>query len=245
MGIHIYSQYTYVKIALTEKVGAIFYLEGKAMQNGTVKYMSTIGYLSRLYDFLNGSLFDNELIKPVITVQYDKKNRCYGWWSVARVWKENEVDKGANELNLTAQTLNRPISDIAETLLHEMCHQYADVHDIKDTSRSGYYHNKKFKKIASEHGLLVEFDKSIGWSITSLKEDIAKMIEEYATINNPSIIYRIGYEEKEKVARRHFRMNKYFCNKCGVEIKTKESVNIMCMDCNIVMRKREDDDMAI
>ena len=117
------------------------------MQNGTEKYIETVAYLGKLYDFANAELFGGELVKPVITVQTDERNKTNGWWSLGKVWKENGEDDGEHELNMTAQQLHRPINEIAATLIHEMCHQYATVHEMKDTSRSGNYHNKLFKKI--------------------------------------------------------------------------------------------------
>lgn len=46
------------------------------MKNGTAKYIETVKYLERLYDFCNEKLFNNELDKPVITVQLDGKNKA-------------------------------------------------------------------------------------------------------------------------------------------------------------------------
>ena len=75
------------------------------MINGTEKYIGTVNYLSRLYDFCNEKLFGGELIKPVITVQRDERNKVFGWWSKKKVWHEsgeNEGD-GSHELNIVAQ----------------------------------------------------------------------------------------------------------------------------------------------
>ena len=104
---------------------------------------------ARLYDFANAELFGGELVKPVLTVQTDETptKQTVGGHS-AQSWKENGEDDGEHELNMTAQQLHRPINEIAATLIHEMCHQYATVHEMKDTSRSGNYHNRLFKKIA-------------------------------------------------------------------------------------------------
>ena len=176
------------------------------MQNGTEKYIETVAYLGKLYDFANERLFNGELKKPVITVQRDERNKTNGWWSVGEVWKwkdtvpancgscevamecyENPnspkyvdckeiVECGEHELNMTAQQLNRPIGEIAATLIHEMCHQFAGVNNMQDCSRSGTYHNKLFKKIAETHGLKVECVPQIGWSHTELTEETAAMI---------------------------------------------------------------------
>ena len=141
------------------------------MKNGTEKYIETVAYLGKLYDFANAELFGGELVKPVITVQTDERNKTNGWWSLGKVWKENGEDDGEHELNMTAQQLHRPINEIAATLIHEMCHQYATAHEMKDTSRSGNYHNKLFKKIAETHGLNVECVPKIGWSHTTLTDE--------------------------------------------------------------------------
>ena len=63
------------------------------MKNGTAKYIETVKYLERLYDFCNEKLFNNELDKPVITVQLDGKNKAYGWFTCGKVWKENDKDR--------------------------------------------------------------------------------------------------------------------------------------------------------
>ena len=142
------------------------------MKNGTEKYIETVAYLGKLYDFVNAKLFGGELIKPVITVQRDERNKTNGWWSVGKVWKWKDTlpvncgvceDKAEccensdspkyldcsevaefeeHELNMTAQQLNRPIGEIAATLIHEMCHQFASINKMQDCSRSGTYHNR-------------------------------------------------------------------------------------------------------
>jgi hypothetical protein len=48
------------------------------------------------------------------------------------------------------------------TIAHEAAHAYAQVHDIKDTSRDGRYHNHRFAKIALAIGLQIEPDPMIG-----------------------------------------------------------------------------------
>ena len=205
------------------------------MKNGTEKYIETVNYLGKLYDFCNEKLFDGELIKPVITVQQDAKNKTNGWWSVKKVWKENEKDEGEHELNMTAQQLSRPINQIAATMIHEMCHQYACVHNMQDTSRAGNYHNKLFKKIAETHGLTVECVKTIGWSHTELTESTAKLIDKFVKDNPDSIIYRLPVIKGQSVKTSSTR--KYVCPVCGLSVRATKEVNIMCADCNELMQE--------
>ena len=207
------------------------------MKNGTDKYIATVEYLCKLYDHINAELFGGELVKPVITVQTDERNKTNGWWSQGKVWRENTDDDGEHELNMTAQQLHRPIGEIAATLIHEMCHQYATAHEMKDTSRSGNYHNKLFKKIAEEHGLKVECVAKIGWSHTTLTDETAAMITEFTAANPPAVIYRLPVMKCQITKNTSTR--KYICPVCGQSVRATKRVNIMCMDCNAPMVDEE------
>ena len=200
------------------------------MKNGTDKYIATVEYLGKLYDYINAELFGGELVKPVITVQTDERNKTNGWWSQGKVWRENADDDGEHELNMTAQQLHRPINEIAATLIHEMCHQFATVHEMKDTSRSGNYHNKLFKKIAEEHGLKVECVAKIGWSHTSLTDKTAAMITDFAAANPPTVIYRIPVMKCQITKNTSTR--KYICPVCGQSVRATKRVNIMWLKKN-------------
>lgn len=200
------------------------------MKNGTEKYIKTAEYLSRLYDYVNDKLFDNELEKPVITIQTDEKNKAYGWFTLKKVWKESEEDEGSYEINISAQYLNRPIPAITATLIHEMCHYYARLNDIQDCSRSGTYHNKLFRRIAEAHGLKVECVETIGWSHTELTEDTAKLLQEFTKDNPETLIYRTPIMRGERVKTCSTR--KYACPICGQSVRATKRVNLICADCN-------------
>lgn len=205
------------------------------MKNGMEKYIGTVEYLSRLYDYCNAKLFNNELVKPVITVQQDAKNKTNGWWSVGKVWHENAEDEGEHELNMTAQQLNRPINQIAATLIHEMCHQFASVRNVQDCSRSGTYHNKMFKKIAEEHGLTVQCVQTIGWSHTTLTDETAALIAEFVKDNPASVIYRTPVLKGQRIKTSSTR--KYVCPCCGQSVRATKVVNIKCADCEEYMEE--------
>ena len=204
------------------------------MMSGTDKYIATVAYLGKLYDCLNAELFGGELTKPVITIQRDERNKTNGWWSVAKVWRENADDDGEHELNMTAQQLHRPIGEIAATMIHEMCHQYASVHEMQDTSRGGNYHNKLFKKIAETHGLTVACAPQIGWSVTALTDDTAAKIAEFTAVNPCDIIYRLPVMKGQTVKTSSTR--KYICPVCGMSVRATKQVNIKCVDCDELMQ---------
>jgi hypothetical protein len=52
-------------------------------------------------------------------------------------------------------------------LVHEAAHALATARGIKDTSRSGTWHNERYRDLAAELGLDVARNKSRGWADTT------------------------------------------------------------------------------
>jgi hypothetical protein len=132
--------------------------------------------------------------------------------------KETGSDYTKYEISLSAEYLNRGIEEICDTLLHEMIHLYNALNNIKDTSSNYVYHNKKFKEGCENHGLLVEKDKKLGWSITTLKPETKEYINtlnihsevfEYyrkSIVQSPKI--KIELTSKEKLDKMYERLDK-------------------------------------
>lgn len=199
------------------------------MAIGVKQYLETVEYLSMTYDFFNEKLFSGALIKPVITISPDEKNKAYGWITRDKLWKENGNEGGMYELNLSAQFLKRPISEIVATLIHEMCHQWATVNNFKDTARSGSFHNKLFKQIAEEHGLKTEYVHGKGWSTTTLSEETEKLLHSFTQKYPPTLIYREMPIKPKRV--RDVSIRKYVCPDCEASVRATKAVNVLCGDC--------------
>ena len=107
----------------------------------TVKTSRTAGYLEKIFRTLNADWFSGELEEPIITIQ--STPRAYGHVTVAKTWKRKDEDR--HELNLGAETLNRPIEEVVATIMHEMVHLYNIANGVQDCSRGGTYHNKRFR----------------------------------------------------------------------------------------------------
>ena len=79
-----------------------------------------------MFDLLNEHFYQNELIRPAITVSSDNGRGAYGWCSIYEIWQgANEAHR---EINITAEYINRPIGEVAATMLHEMAHLYNLIH---------------------------------------------------------------------------------------------------------------------
>lgn len=200
--------------------------------------------MEKLFIHLNKKLFNGELDRPVITVQTDSKNRSYGWCTCWKAWKikSNETidvnskeftENGYYEINITAEYTGRPFDNVASTMLHEMVHLYNIKHGIKDTSRNGTFHNKKFAESAISHGLTAEQTEKYGFSHTELNEKGKKAVDTFKS-GEDFQLYRYT-PVKAKVTREKSHSIKYVCPVCGMTVRATKEVNIMCADCHELM----------
>lgn len=203
------------------------------MANNSIK--STIQDLEDLFEVLNSKYFNGELKKPIITVAPDNtKHGSYGWCTNYEAWKDSE--EGYFEINICAEYLTRPFTEVAGTMLHEMVHLYNTINGVKDCSRGGTYHNKKFKDAAETHGLNVEESAKYGWSITCLNKDAINEVEDFmGFIGKQSFDIHREVLPKEKKKGGKSSSRKYVCPVCGTIVRATKEVKIICADCDVMM----------
>ncbi|MFI6310833.1 hypothetical protein ACIBEK_12045 [Nocardia fusca] len=83
-------------------------------------------------------------------------------------WMHNGV--WVSELFVGGEGFAHGPREVLGVLLHEAVHGIARTRGIKDTSRGGAYHNKKYFELAGEVGLAVERQDGRGWAHTSLTD---------------------------------------------------------------------------
>ena len=197
--------------------------------------------LESLYAEYNKNIFGGKLPKVVITIQRDGGLKCTGYFTAWEAWKSKEEEVTAPEISITAEELNRTNISIAETLLHESVHAYNYAVGVKDTSRAGTFHNKKFKAEAEARGLITEEDKKYGCITVGFVEGsrALKVATEWA--NKTTVFEKYRYQpEKVKPVRKKVHWYKYKCPCCEAEVQSKTKVNIRCSDCEMDFILQED-----
>lgn len=192
--------------------------------------------LEAAFDALNRELFDNALSKTVITISPTPGS--YGHFTP---WKSWEAQDGAKycEINLGAETLDRPIVETMATLVHEMVHQWCYEHDLRDASRGNTYHNKVFKLEAEKRGLVIGYDKRVGWSVTKPGERLLVMQRQGAFRACEVELRRLGSgRAADGKAKKKSSTRKYACPECGMGVRATKEVNIVCGDCGVRMVER-------
>ena len=207
----------------------------------TIKTSRTAGYLEKMFRTLNADYYAGEIEEPIITIQ--STPGAYGHVTCSKVWKRKGEER--HELNIGADTLERPIEEVVGTILHEMAHLWNMQNGIKDCSRGNTYHNKRFKATAEAHGLSIGHHDRYGWTITTVTDETLEYIinQGWADIQmNRGMQFRVrtgggssnkgGDIEPKKTSTR-----KYICPRCGNSVRATKEVNIMCMDCMMQMVK--------
>lgn len=188
----------------------------------TKKYYEVVKTLEDLFNQFNAHLFNGEIAAPVISVSPDTTKGAYGWCTTQKIWKSS--DEEYYEINICAEHLNRSIKEVCATLIHEMVHLHNIYNDVKDTSANGRYHNKKFKETAEARGLVIEKHGNVGWSKTSLSEELAAWIDENVTIKG----FDLARAPKAKATRTKSKYKYYMCPCCGVKFYSVHEINATC-----------------
>ena len=200
--------------------------------------------LEKGFDILNNVYFGGSLPPIVITIM--SSPRTNGHYTLNREWRV-ENDR-LNEINISAEHLDRPIENIMATLCHEMVHYYCHLNGIPDVSQNGRYHNKHFKREAEARGLVISYAKYIGYSVTEPSMAFIEAlrthgIEKPVDINRDGAVFlggtpkggdngtsgtdgSTGAVKKPKCSTR-----KYICPSCKNSFRATKDINVMCMDC--------------
>lgn len=213
-----------------------------------VKSSRVTGYLEKIYRELNADKFGGELEEPIITIV--NTPRAYGHVTCSKVWHvaKKDGEEARYELNISSETMTRPIENVVATMLHEMTHIYHLMNGIQDVSRGGSYHNKKFKEKAESVGLVITQIPVHGWTHTEPSEAlidyiISKGWTEIA-MNRGGLSQfggtaggaaSDGAGEDGKKIKKPSSTRKYICPACGMSVRATREVRIKCADCDELM----------
>ena len=114
------------KLSLTE-IKHIFKEDATMLQISEI-----VRKTEEMFDLFNEHFYEGELNHPAITVSPDGGRGAYGWCSINEIW--NASGEKYREINLCAEYLDRPIFELAATLLHEMAHLYNLMYSIQNVT---------------------------------------------------------------------------------------------------------------
>lgn len=187
--------------------------------------------LHKAFDLFNKTFYNNELPEVIIAIRSQGKRNSMGWFTPQKTWKVGEDER--HEIVITAEVLDWDFMETMDTLHHEMIHLYCEHNGIKDTSRSGHYHNTKFRDESLKRGFEYAEDKpdsSIGWSYSRITDETKKTIESWDLNKDIFNIARKSYGNASSTASKS-NIVKWTCPSCGDIIRSsKPVIKAYCMN---------------
>ena len=187
--------------------------------------------LYKAFDLFNEHYFDNELPHCMITLQKKRPNKNADF-IVEPIWFSTKSDDEFYQININPINMNREPEEILSSLLHEVIHYYCTLHKIKDCKQK--VHTTAYKEVAENHGLHVEYDDDIGWSITSLNEETIELVKDLIEEYKNDFVYM--YIEKKPVKKSQF---KFVCPQCQAKIYGKMETDVYCGQCGIALEMEQ------
>jgi hypothetical protein len=109
-------------------------------------------------------------IPPAVIIIASGTDGKHPRWGHHAPGRWNVAGQQYAEVMISGEGLRRTPDEVLGTLLHEAAHALAHSRGIKDTSRQGRYHNKHFKTLAEQLGLITGHDPCIGWSASTITD---------------------------------------------------------------------------
>lgn len=165
-------------------------------------------------------------VPNVVLVIGTSSSKAVGHFS-SQSWEGKQAQ---HEIMISGESLAKGAEDVLDTLIHECAHALAHTREIKDTSRQGRFHNKRFKAVAEEMGLDVDSHPVIGWSLTTLPVATATLYKtELAELRKALKTFRI-VKLKPTAAKTTLKIE-CGCRAVTVPIKFFEKGDLTCGSC--------------
>lgn len=154
----------------------------------------------------------------LFTIQSKGRKNALGWFWANR-WKTTDKE-AVQEINLSAETLRN--CNPGGVLIHELAHAENHTLGIEDAPRN--VHNKKFKAMAEQLGLIVKpRDKRYGYGFTDLGDGAKAFL---GSIKFDNEMFKLNRLEPSSL-KAGTRLLKCQCPKCEYTVRvTQKWINV-------------------
>ncbi len=190
--------------------------------------------LDRAFQFYNERLFDNRLSPVVFTLTRKRPQNLGYFW--ADQFKHREDGDTTHEISMNPHNLNRDLTDVLSTLVHEMTH--LEQQEFGKPSKNGH-HNKEWVGLMERVGLIPSNTGAPGGKQTG--RQMTHYVEaggpfEAATKELIDLGFDIPYFTQPRMAgaekKKDLSKVKHTCPTCDFKAWAKQGANILCGDCH-------------
>lgn len=178
--------------------------------------------------FPQGALPDNIYV-TLAPMRADSRVEC-------PVWKE--VSENRYNIGIMAKVIDMGKEATVQYILHALVHISNCFTGVKDLSRHGTYHNKKFTAAAECAGLLCRKSDDCGSEVYAVSSQIKVLIDHYhlgECFGSQSMEKYLSTTWHGKKTHRH---TKFVCPTCGSSIlSTRKDALVACVKCHPELEK--------
>lgn len=146
----------------------------------------------------------------------------------AERWQQAGHEDRVPELFVGGEGLQAGAEALLGTLLHEAAHGLAHTRGIKDTSRQGRYHNRGYRDLARELGLVCEDAGRHGWTDTRVPPSTAQAYRPVLTTLEAALV-AWRYAEPGRVTGGKKPTNNGVVARCGCGRQFRITVSVLAL----------------
>ena len=203
-----------------------------AVKGDSPSVTSAILELERVYTHFAPRLELQDAPRPVVMIQSAGRRKNMLGWMAPEIWQQAHGKGQLNEITVVAEYLSRGPEAAAETMLHEMCHHSNALKGVRDCN-SAQYHNKKFKDVAEQLGLVVEKMGNKGYAKTALGPELLKEVKALKLDPEAFAVFRLLTEREKQPTK----MKKWECG-CTI-VRCATDLEATCNACGETFEQAE------
>lgn len=190
--------------------------------------LEQFGAYHNAWTFFNDQLFDGVLSKCLLNFSWHAK--ANGFFSPQR-WSKGEAR--THEISLNPDLLERPVIESMGTLVHEMVHQWQQEYG---TPPRRCYHDREWSTKMEAVGLIPSDTgepggRKTGQRITHYIDPAGRFQKAFDLIPVEYLIpWKSGRSAPSKSPSKNSK-TKYVCCKCGSALWGKDSLQVLCLEC--------------
>ena len=181
--------------------------------------------LSEIYKIISYNVFDGRL--PVCDFQVVDTTRAKSGWSY-------KIKNSHYFITISFQHLGDENSVILLNMMHQIIHVFLSSKGVDGTCNHGAYHNKLFREVAEQHGVICSFEHGIGYQTIEITDELIRKI------NIPDLRKRLndGMEKDINAMPERKSRTKFICPECRRMATAGKTMKLYCGWCMIEMEKK-------
>lgn len=188
----------------------------------------------KAWTYFNERLFEGQLSNCLLN--FSRHARAMGFFSPER-WSKGEIK--SHEISLNPDVLGRPVIETMGTLVHEMVHQWQQEFG---TPPRRCYHDREWAAKMEDVGLIPSSTgqpggRKSGQRMTHYIDPSGRFQQAFDAMPAEFLIpWRSQAASAASKSPRNSK-TKYTCGRCGAALWGKDSLQVLCLDCDVPFEK--------